>query len=284
MPEEESKMISSAEMTALWRSCEPEISNDYLSKHMVSKAAKQKSDAFIQQKNYPLITRKISVRAHYFYTQAKDLLASNTYDAIISFASGFSLLVYILGLESPQNIKLYDTDLQCIISERKKRIQHIDDKLENAILNRIQHHSLDLEQIFSEKISLKTIFPNTENPIFILEGITYFLSHDCLHWRFEEMTHFENSAVIYDYWHKDQVLQSAIFKNTMQYWSEDIPETIKTLFDDPLLEVITNNFSNKNESTLQACEASCLKKSDRLLLDINEFYPVSVMTCIKDND
>jgi len=61
------KPVSSAELTALWRSSYPSISYDNLSRFLISEEAHLQSNQFIQFHDYPLITRKISARWLYFY-------------------------------------------------------------------------------------------------------------------------------------------------------------------------------------------------------------------------
>src|SRR3989338_9366545 len=92
------KDISSAEITAVYRCAIPGLSRDTLSEKLASPAGKERAAAFIAKYNYPLVNRKISLRAGYFLSEATRLLSSGQYDSCISFASGFSLLLYYTAM------------------------------------------------------------------------------------------------------------------------------------------------------------------------------------------
>ena len=66
------RMISCAEMTAFWRSTDPQVSNDDVGVLLVSELSQKKCLGFSCTLNYPLIARKISVRAYCFYRQAME--------------------------------------------------------------------------------------------------------------------------------------------------------------------------------------------------------------------
>ena len=55
--------ISSAEMTAYWRSLYPLLSGDTLSINLASVEGIQKAKIFEEKFKYPLVGRKVSVRA-----------------------------------------------------------------------------------------------------------------------------------------------------------------------------------------------------------------------------
>ncbi len=72
---EQQEEVSSAEITAVYRCAIPELSSDRHSINLVSPAGKEKAAAFIAKYDYPLVTRKISLRAGYFLSEAVRLLA-----------------------------------------------------------------------------------------------------------------------------------------------------------------------------------------------------------------
>jgi hypothetical protein len=55
--------ISSSEMTAYWRSLYPAHSKDNISKHLASSDGILKAQQFEKKYNYPLVGKKVSVRA-----------------------------------------------------------------------------------------------------------------------------------------------------------------------------------------------------------------------------
>lgn len=118
---------------------------------------------------------------------------------------------------------------------RRIRIDCMKDKIKTHVLSRVTSNILDLQAAISEGEWLTKIFSDVVCPIFMLDGLTCFLSHDCLQSLFREMSHFQQSAVILGYWYKDVLFQSGVFRNSMQYWSREIPETVNTLFNDRLL-------------------------------------------------
>lgn len=85
---------SSAELTAHYRCAFPELSHDSISQLL---APDTSAKAFIEKYHYELAPRKISVLAGFFLDQATELLNSGKYDSVISFASGFSMLTYLIA-------------------------------------------------------------------------------------------------------------------------------------------------------------------------------------------
>ena len=114
------KEISSAEMTACWRSLEKDLSLDHLSLLMSSKEGQAKATDY-QHQQYPAVTRHFCLRARYFYDQAIKLLTSDIhYDALISFGSGFSLLTRIIAeafhqLQPNKSLFIFDSDIENIL-------------------------------------------------------------------------------------------------------------------------------------------------------------------------
>lgn len=132
------KDVSSAEITAIYRSAIPELSGDTLSEKLVSTAGSERAAEFIEKYNYPLVNRKISVRAGYFLSEATRLLASGHYDSCISLASGFSLLTYYIADKNinHSHVKYFDTDLPHMIAERAKRIENIKSLLNPEVVKK----------------------------------------------------------------------------------------------------------------------------------------------------
>ena len=83
----------------------------------------------------------------------------------------------------------------------------------------------------------------------MLEGLAYFLSRECLQWLSSEMAAFQHSAIIVDYWLKEHVLESAVFRNSMHFCSDNIPETIEALFDTAWTQKLITPFSRHDHST-----------------------------------
>jgi hypothetical protein len=277
--------ISSAEMTALWRS-EYEISKDKLSKNITTSEGKRLADQFISKYHYPIVSRKVSVRARFFLDKAILLLRSRKYDSCISFASGFSLLLYLLLLETYEDIpalKFIDTDLTDIIKERSDRLKNFSDIEVLSLLRKIELQALDLENACQEKRHLKDIFPSFLNPIFIIEGVIYFLSAKCVTWLFQEISSYENAAIILDYWPEEGTDQSKCFEHTVQELKGFMKENVVSFFNSGFwgkenFGKLINKFPFFNDISLMVYENNLAIENNEkpLLINKDEFFPVQL--------
>jgi len=278
--------ISSAEMTAYWRSKYPHLSGDKLSIKLASDAGIHKAYEFEEKYNYPLVGRKVSVRAGFFLKQAVDLLLTQKFDACISFASGFSLLNYSIAMavqKTMPNVVMIDTDLPSIINERLLRIEKISDDLRQDILSRLKCKIFDLEEAASNGSSLKELFPECHSPIFIIEGVIYFLSQQCVDWIFSEISKFPNAAVIVDYWPEDGIQESECFSRVVQSLKGFIPENIKSFLDQESLGRLYQNFHSVNDVSIQYVEHQYSIWCDESpqFTDQNQFFPVRFLVAQK---
>ena len=87
----EGTSVSSAEMTAVWRSCSASISQDALSGSLASNDGRNLAAVF-RDDIYPLIERHIGVRARFFLENGVELLRPARFDSCVSLGSGLSLL------------------------------------------------------------------------------------------------------------------------------------------------------------------------------------------------
>ena len=279
---DEQKDVSSAEITAVYRCEIPKLSGDTLSEKLASSAGRERAQAFITKYDYPLVNRKISARAGYFLSQATSLLASGEYDACISFASGFSLLIYYIASQNSihNNIKYFDTDFSHMIAERQKRITNIYDLLDISILKKIQSKALDIENAYQNNLSLKDLFPDCHRPIFILEGISYFLTSGCVDWLFEQIGSYDHSAVIMDYWPENMPKISALFARVFSDLNKGmILETLKSFWDASALEKFKSQFSEVSDYPISEVD-EILSREQSLepeLIDPNEYFPLRII-------
>lgn len=275
----EDSNISSSEMTAHWRSIDPEFSGDNISKKLSSANGILRAHQFEEKYSYPLVGRKVSVRAGWCLEQALELFSTKKYDSCISLGSGFSLLTYLIARNvlNNQNINFIDVDLPEILNERNLRIQDLgnNENLETSILERLTTLAMDLEYSYNKGDKFEDIFGTNKSPVFILEGIIYFLSRDCVRWIFKEISKFKNHAVIFDYWPYDALEKSECFRKMFDSLNRFIPEQIKGLLDENELNYLCGNAIVKNIS-LQEVEnsKSFMKGESPRLIDLNEFIPV----------
>lgn len=89
-----------------------------------------------------------SVCAGYFLQEATRLIQTGLYDSIISFASGLSLLTYLIAEKNPQfSGVFFDTDFPYMIEQRNERIAAIADKaLDSNVLKKLQSMIFDMKQ------------------------------------------------------------------------------------------------------------------------------------------
>jgi O-methyltransferase involved in polyketide biosynthesis len=118
-------------MTAYWRSGENgKISGDTISGLLATEVGINAARQFENKYDYPLIGRKVSIRARFFLDNAVKLIKSDQYDSCISLASGFSLLTHLIYKNTQtdiKTIKFIDSDLPDIIEQRKLRLKKLYD-------------------------------------------------------------------------------------------------------------------------------------------------------------
>lgn len=276
------KEVSSAEITGVYRCAIPEYSGDTLSALLVSEAGKRRANAFIEKYQYPLVNQKISLRAGYFLTEALRLLNSGLYDACISFASGFSLLMYFVAQRSQMsNIQYFDTDFEHMIQERQKRISQVN-QLDQKILSKIQLQACDVEQMYKENLSLKTRFPTCHRPVFIGEGLTYFLSPGCVEWLITEIGSYSQSATIVDYWPEDMLNTSALFARVFPDLNQGmILEPLKSFWSVSTINHFKGQFARTTDYSLREIEQrlslqlTMPRKPE--MLDLNQYFPLRMI-------
>jgi hypothetical protein len=276
--------VSSAEITAVYRCAHPELSGDTLSEKLASAAGKKRAADFIAKYNYPLVNRKISLCAGYFLSEANRLLTSGQYDSVISFASGFSLLTYYIALknETRKEIKYYDTDFAHMIDERNQRINGISHLLNADALKRIRTKAFDIEKAYQENRTLKEAFPDCHRPIFIADGVSYFLSPGCVDWFIEQMGSYEQSAAMLYYWPKNMPELSSLFARVFSDLNKGmILETLKSFWDETTLAKFKKQFPNTSDWSLAEVDKMLSRASvppvEPMLHDTNEYFPVRLI-------
>lgn len=274
--------LSSAELTANYRCVFPELSDDKISRLLSSDAGRALAEAFIEKYNYPLVQRKISVCAGYFLKEATRLIHTGYYDSIISFASGFSLLTYLIVEKNPQfSGTIFDTDIAAMIDERHKRIESIaKNHLDLTLLSRLQTRAFDIEQAYKDNLGLAEMFPDCKRPIFILDGVSYFLSSDCVDWLIKQMSSYAHSAVTLYYWPEDMLNKSRLFARVFKDLNQGmIKEELKSFWDENTLKHFKKYFSTVNDLSLAAAEMNRVSDPSLCqLIDANTYFPVRLVT------
>jgi hypothetical protein len=274
--------VSSAELTANYRCAFPELSGDKLSLLLSSDAGRLLAENFIAKYNYPLVTRKISVCAGYFLQEATRLIQTGLYDSIISFASGLSLLTYLIAKKNPQfSGVFFDTDFPYMIEQRNERIAAIADKaLDSKILKKLQSMAFDIEAAYRENRALEKIFPNCKRPIFILDGVSYFLSPGCVDWLLQQMGSYDCSAVTLYYWPENMFERSALFSRVFKDLNKGmIKEELKSFWNANTLAKLQKYFPIVSDLALEAVETQMVNDaSECQLVDPNTFFPVRLVT------
>lgn len=284
LPEINDKAISSAEMTAHWRSAEPKLSADLYSTLMATEAGRNKADIY-QKNQYPFAARHFSLRAGYFMNSALKLLfrPDSDYDSILSIGSGFSLLTYTIALafrknESEKELYILDSDIQKILESRRTRLIELGlDEIEGVTFDQ---QVLDIEKAFSDRKSVKECFnPNVKNPILILEGLSYFLTPECLQWLFDGIQEaYPSAAIIWDYWPDNMLKRSRFFHTVLEYFKNELPENVNALIESGLFSRLTRNYKTV-EIDLSILEKSVIgDQLDLVLTDENTHIPARMGT------
>lgn len=274
--------VSSAELTANYRCAFPEVSGDKLSQLLSSDAGRSLAEAFITRYTYPLSRRKISVCAGYFLKEVTRLINTKKYDSIISFASGFSLLTYLIAEKNPNfSGQFFDTDLPYMLVERHNRIANISAAhLDPKILRKLSSMDFDVEQAYREGYSLKNIFVGCKKPIFILDGLSYFLSTGCVNWLLEQMSCYDASAVTLYYWPDDMLKRSTLFANVFNELNKGmIKEELKSFWDEKTRNNFLSYFPIRKDSSLENVEKEMVSdETECLLVNPNTFFPIRLAT------
>lgn len=240
------------------------------------------AETFIAKYNYPLVRRKISVCAGYFLQEATRLIQTGLYDSVISFASGCSLLTYLIAEKNPQfSGAFFDTDLPYMVEQRNERIAAIADKLlDSKILKKLQSMAFDIEEAYRENRSLEKIFPNCKRPIFILDGVSYFLSPGCVDWLLQQIGSYACSAVTLYYWPENMLERSALFARVFKDLNKGmIKEELKSFWDANTLANLQKYFPIVSDLALETAEAKMVRDiSECQLIDANTFFPVRLVT------
>lgn len=280
-------VISSAELTAYWRSAFPQLSGDSLSARLVTAAGVNMAEEFAQVNHYPLIKRHISVRAGYMLQQTTRLLLTQQYDSVISLASGFSLLSYYIALamyRHASQLRIIDTDLPLMLSARKIRLAKIKTLLNAEAFSKITTHPLDLECAYREKKHFKSLFPNCRTPVFIIEGLLYYLSDSCVTWIFDQIATYDKTAVIFDYWPEDSAVQSDCFARQFSTFNKMITEQLKCFWDNSRMAHLCSLFSTIQDCSIQEIEReiSLHVNETPQFTDPDTFFPVHLITALRD--
>jgi O-methyltransferase involved in polyketide biosynthesis len=278
--------ISSAEMTAYWRSFNVDtISGDNLSHKLATTNGINQAKAFEKKYNYPLVSRKVEVRARFFLDNAVHLLKTGNYDSCISLASGFSLLTYYIFKKTgnlTSSIEFIDTDIDKIIEPRKKRLKClVETKQIEEISLRIKQEILDLEMAANKKLSLKEVFPSCKNPLFIIEGVIYFLSTTCVEWLMREIKKYNNSALIFDYWPEEGIHQSKFFERTVTDLRGFMKENIVSFFNEGFwgeqnFPHLMHSFKTEKNIPIDTAEKELAGPFETKLNNPDEFFPVKL--------
>jgi len=192
-------ILSSAEMTAYWRSKESQLSGDSLSIKLASPEGIALAKRF-DKEVYPHTTRLLTVRNRFFESRVLKLLKTDKYDSVISLGSGFSLLTYYISLKSDREIKYFDIDVPELIKFRKERIGAIANDLQIEANDKISMISLDVEEASHNNKTFSETMPKISSPVIIKEGLSYFLTFECLKWIFDGVKQYKNIAFVFDYW------------------------------------------------------------------------------------
>ena len=262
-------LLTSAEMTAYWRSQDPELSGDRLSSLLVSKEGIQLANNFKEQA-YPLIEHHLALRNRFFFTRASRLLKSGRYDACISIGSGLSLLNHYLADAIP-DIVFYDMDLPEVLQMRNERLLKIKDRFKTTTWERVRSQPVDLEKSFDSKKHLKELLPACSSPIFIVEGVFFYLSQGCFAWFLNESSKYKTGALLFDYWPKGEAEKSSTTKKMLDFLAVSIRERVKMFHHRSEIQKLAAPKKVEEDLTIQEVESEFVQKPR--LVNIDQIVP-----------
>ncbi|MBI2082348.1 MAG: class I SAM-dependent methyltransferase [Deltaproteobacteria bacterium] len=268
--------LTSAEMTAYWRSRYPELSGDRWSALLVSKEGIKLANRF-KTEVYPLIEHHLALRHRFFFNRAAALLRSGHYDSCISIGSGLSLLVPYLTEVAPK-LCYYDADLSEVLEMRETRLKKVKEKFKNETWGAIQSRTIDLEKAATKKKKLKSVFPEATSPIFILEGVFFYLTSACLEWFFRELETYGTSAVIFDYWPKYSEAKSEVTRKMVTFLNTSIREKIQRFQSADEFKKLAGSKRIQEDSEIRDIESEFVKTP--LLTEINEIVPARYVVVV----
>lgn len=264
------QLLSSAEMTAYWRSQEPEISGDTLSAKLVSPSGIQLAKQF-ENDVYPNVTRHLTIRNRYFQSRILKLLSTHQYDSCFSLGSGLSLLTYYLALQTTSKIRFYDFDIPEMIEFREERIKSLNGELQSRAMHKISTIGLDIEQASNQDQNFCEIMPKVNSPIIIMEGITYFLSSESIKWIFDSIEQYKTIAFVFDYWPDYAANVSDVFNRAFKFIKNSVKENIKLqLSRNDILELIG---PYKLHEDMEVREVETEFVDSTLMGDMNNIFP-----------
>ncbi len=262
--------LSSNEITAYWRSSEPEISRDRHSRKLCSADGARFALEFARG-TYPRIGRHIAVRNRFFLDRAVGLVNDYEFDGIVSLGSGLSLLTYLIAQSAPSASQLIDSDLPDVLRDRSSRLSHVRGCFDPAAWDRVHMEPFDIRRIASEQGILQALCSGLKSPVVLLEGVTYFLDRETLERLFAEIDALDRGALIVDYWPDDAPRRSRVFRQVTALFSGGIAETVHSCFAPP---AFAGGFRR-----LRVMEDVCVSEAEREytpepeLLDPDQFVP-----------
>ena len=148
-----------------------------------------------------------------------------------------------------------------------------------ADIKKIQTIAFDIEQAFAQGKSIKTVFSHCQRPIFILDGVSYFLTPNCVEWLLEEISRYEQAAILLYYWPNDMEENCALFAKVFAdlKQGQDFREDLISFWDDKTRKKFAKLFPIHQDFSLAGIEKLvCQKNSveELLLTDPNLFFPV----------
>jgi hypothetical protein len=122
----------------------------------------------------------------------------------------------------------------------------------------------------------KDIFVNCNKPVFIVEGLIYFLSNECVDWITNEILTYTKATVIFDYWPANGTEKSICFKRAIEALKGFIPENVKSFWDRENISQFSKHFLIGNDYSLMSIEnkASSEINENPQFTNQDEFFPV----------
>ncbi len=264
--------ITSAEMTAVWRSTEPLLSCDNYSVMLASSEGKKKALDF-QNHIYPLVSRHLSVRAGYIHRLANDIIKNRNIETCVSLGSGFSSLLHTLVQKEPKLVAI-DTDLATVLSTRTQRLKKLNGLVDNSVLQKVKMAVVDVEEFAKQRADLAKYLGLNNRTLIMMEGLSYYLSPSAIRWVFAQCVKGPAEVLLFDYWPTAALSKSRVLRAVIKELNADCAETVTSTIDQYALKDLVAPLSLESDVSLQEAEGYISK--NRQLVNLNEFVPARI--------
>ena len=232
-----------AQLTAVLRSMDEEVSQDTLAKYFISNEAITIGKKYLTEID-PFSVRRVALRNRYIESIIKQIITTNC--QVVYLASGLNSTAY--RLKELNSCKVIEVDLNNMIDYKQEKINGLCEKGIITESKNIVYLKLDLNNTSKLFSLLKEHLSADKKTIFILEGIIYYLEKSILKNIIElAKENYKNCLFIVDYWPSGKE-SDPVYKKMSDLFSLDFKETFKSLYSQEELRKLFSGFKCTDKS------------------------------------